>query len=55
MLTILISYNAEFVGFQMWNKIDLLFSLYVVGKGAKEWKQACRFSSLLKRKLTIPI
>jgi hypothetical protein len=34
----------------MCNKIDFL-SLYIVGKGAKEWKRACLEFGLPKRKL----
>jgi hypothetical protein len=36
----------EFVGCQMLNKIDLLFSLSIVDQGAKEWRQTCWDSNL---------
>jgi hypothetical protein len=37
----------EFVGYQMWNEIDLFFSLFIVSKGAKKWKQIGQDFNLL--------
>jgi hypothetical protein len=38
----------EFVVCQMLKKIDLLCSLSIIDKGAKEWKQACCNSNLFE-------
>ncbi len=40
-----------FVVCDMHNKFDLFFSLCIVGKGAKEWKQTCQEYGLHEHKL----
>jgi hypothetical protein len=38
------------VNYEMYNKIDFLLSLFIISKGAKEWKQTCLKFVLLERK-----